>query len=307
MPDRGMIPTARPSAICLRTLWISLAGSRGRGRRFVASGGESAGNTSRFRKGSRLLDGAGHEPPARQRGSAEASPRWEVIERNGAILAKGRGRARHFGLNLVAFGGGLTKFRDGLTKTGRSRAPLGESIEDIGELDIAPLPPEELPEQLPEPERVRTLPPARPGKGEPPKAAPRAVAKRSKGSTRKADKAAQQNQKRRVTPQPTPTPTPETDPELPVDVQEAIARLGKRPRSERLREVIEAICRSRPWTTVAELSDFLGVSEKTLRSRHVPEMVKQGRLVRRFPNRRRHRGQAYVVPSSSSLGPESRY
>ena len=30
----------------------------------------------------------------------------EVIERNGAILAKGRRRARHIGRNLVAFGGG---------------------------------------------------------------------------------------------------------------------------------------------------------------------------------------------------------
>ena len=231
----------------------------------------------------------------------------EVIERNGAVLAKGRGRARRIGRNLVGFGAGLSKFGTWLTKTGRSWAPLGESIEDIGEhigeLDIAPLPPEDLPEQLPEPERVRTLPPARPGKGEPPKAAPRAVAKRSKGSTRKADKAAQQNQ--RVTPQPTPTPTPtpETDPELPVEVQEAIARLGKRASSRGDRGDLS----QPPVDHRAELSDFLGVSEKTLRSRHVPEMVKQGRLVRRFPNRRRHRGQAYVVPSSSSLGPESRY
>ena len=222
----------------------------------------------------------------------------EVIERNGAILAKGRGRARRIGRNLVAFGGGLTKFGNWLTKTGRSWAPLGESIEDIGEhigkLDIAPLPPEEQPEQLPEPERVRTLPPARPEKSDPPKAAPGAVASGSKGSTHKAGKAAQQNRRRRVTPQP--TPPPETDQELPADVQEAIASLGKRPRSERLRDVIKAICRSREWTSVAELSDFLGVSKKTLRSRHVPEMVKQGRLVRRFPNRPRHRGQAYRVP-----------
>ena len=219
----------------------------------------------------------------------------DVIERNGAILANGRGRARRIGRNLVAFGGGLPKFGTWLTKTGRSWAPLGESIEDIGEhigeLDIAPLLPEEPPERLTEPERVRTLPPARPAKGELPEAAPRTVPKRSKPSTRKAGKAPQQNQRRRVTPQP--TPPPETDQELPADVQKAIASLGKRPRSERLRDVIEAICRSREWTSVAELSDFLGVSEKTLRSRHVPQMIKQGRLVRRYPNRSRHRGQAY--------------
>ena len=92
---------------------------------------------------------------------------------------------------------------------------------------------------------------------------------------------------------------PETEQELPTELQEAIAGLGKRPRSARLREVIEAICRSREWTTVEELSRFVGVSEKTLRSRHVPEMVKQGRLVRRYPNRPRHRDQAYGVPPSS--------
>ena len=226
----------------------------------------------------------------------------EVIERNGAILAKGRGRSRRIGRNLVAFGGGLTRFGNWLTKTGRSGAPLGESIEDIGEhigeLDIAPLPPGELPEQLPEPQPVRMLPPA-PEEDRSPAPAPRTVAGRSKGSTRKSGKTTQQNQSRRVTPQA--TLPPERDRELPADVQEAIASLGKRPRSERLRDVIEAICRSREWTTVTELTKFLGVSEQTLRSRHVPEMVKQGRLVRRYPNRRRHRGQAYRAPEAQGI------
>ena len=44
---------------------------------------------------------------------------------------------------------------------------------------------------------------------------------------------------------------------------------------------------------------FLGVSEKTLRSRHLPAMLKDGRLVRRFPDRPRRRGQAYGAPSKS--------
>lgn len=81
-------------------------------------------------------------------------------------------------------------------------------------------------------------------------------------------------------------------------VHKAIARLGKRPRSERIRAIIELICGSRKSTTVEQLSGFLAVSEKTLRSRHLPAMLKDGRLVRRFPNRRRHRGQAYGAKDS---------
>ena len=57
----------------------------------------------------------------------------------------------------------------------------------------------------------------------------------------------------------------------------------------------------REWTTVKELSGFVGVSEKTLRSRHLPAMIREGRLIRRYPDRRRHRGQAYAVPPSSPL------
>ena len=34
----------------------------------------------------------------------------EAIERNGTVLAKGRGRARRFGWNLAGFGAGLSKF-----------------------------------------------------------------------------------------------------------------------------------------------------------------------------------------------------
>ena len=295
-PDRGMTGGRSPDAVA-QPSWFGRTWSRvGRAWRWVrrkhepiSEGIETAGRgwTRAARTAARI--------------GGSLARMGEVIERNGAILAKGRGRARRIGRNLVAFGGGLTKFGHWLAKTGRSWAPLGESIEDIGEhigeLDIAPLPLEELPEQLPEPEPVRTLPPARSAKGDPAKEAPGAVARSSKPRTRKAGNATQQHRTPRNTPQP--TPPPETDPELPADVQKAIASLGKRPRSERLRDVIEAICRSREWTTVAELSDFLGVSEKTLRSRHVPEMVKQGRLIRRYPNRRRHRGQAYGVANTS--------
>ena len=93
-----------------------------------------------------------------------------VSEHNRTILAKGRGRC--LGRNRVGFGAGLKPFGKWLTKTERSWAPLGENSEDVGGhldgLDINPLPPE----QLFEPEPVRTLPP-RPGKDGPPKRVPR--------------------------------------------------------------------------------------------------------------------------------------
>ena len=214
-----------------------------------------------------------------------------VIEKNGAILARGRGRARRIGRSLVAFGAGLHRFGEWLTNTGRRWAPLGEDIEDIGEhlgeLDIAPLPPEEPPEPRPPAEPPHSLPP--------PEATPEPVphtpvprpGKVRKKAVRKPPRTSRRKPARQT------APAAETNQELPAEVREAIAGLGKRPRSERLRDVIEMVCRSREWTTVREMSAFLGVSEKTIRSRHLPAMIEDGRLVRRFPDRPRHRNQAY--------------
>ena len=220
-----------------------------------------------------------------------------VIERNGAILARGRGRARRIGRSLVGFGAGLYRFGVWLTNTGRRWAPLGEDIEDIGEhlgeLDIAPLPPEEPSEALPAPESERTLPQPEAPPEATPEPVPRSSARRS-GKVR--DKAVTKPPQKPVRQT---APVPATSQELPAQVREAIAQLGKRPRSERLRPVIEMICASREWTTVEQLSDFLGVSEKTLRSRHLPAMLKEGRLARRYPNRPRHRDQAYCTLTES--------
>lgn len=56
-------------------------------------------------------------------------------------------------------------------------------------------------------------------------------------------------------------------------MQEAIAGPGKRPRSERLRAVIEMICGIPEWRTTKQLSRFLGASEETLRSRPLPAIL----------------------------------
>lgn len=221
-----------------------------------------------------------------------------VIERNGKSLARGRGRVRRIGRSLVGFGAGLHRFGAWLTNTGRSWAPLGEDIEDIGEhlgeLDIAPLPREHPPKPLVPAATARELRQPEPQ----PKSLPESVSHPPARRPGKAPKEAVRKPPRtpRRKPARQTAPASGTTAQLPAAAREAIAGLGKRPRSERLRAVIEMICGSREWTTAEELSGFLGVSEKTVRSRHLPAMVKEGRLVRRYPDQPRRRGQAYGAP-----------
>lgn len=81
--------------------------------------------------------------------------------------------------------------------------------------------------------------------------------------------------------------------ELPADVQRAVDGLGPRPRKERLRAVIEAICEAREWTTSGEIARFLNFSQRNLSGRHLTPMVEAGRLVRRYPDNPTHPKQAY--------------
>lgn len=83
--------------------------------------------------------------------------------------------------------------------------------------------------------------------------------------------------------------------ELPADVRSMIDRLGSRPRKERLRAAIEAICMAREWTTSGEMSRFLRFSQRNLSSRHLTPMVEAGQLARRYPNSPNHPEQAYRV------------
>ena len=88
--------------------------------------------------------------------------------------------------------------------------------------------------------------------------------------------------------------------ELPEDVQRALDGLGSRPRKERLRAVIEAICAAREWTTPGEIARFLSFSQRNLSGRHLTPMVEAGRLVRRYPDNLTHPEQAY-----GASGPEA--
>ena len=222
------------------------------------------------------------------------------MERNGQVFTKGRGRGRRFGRSLATFGSGLEKFGAWLAKIGHSWEPLGERIETLGDLDVASLPTEAGAKPLGEPAPVPpTIRPEPDGLRKP--ASLEATTDLTEVQAREGKPPHWSRKQGPV--RPTVATTAESC-ELPTDVRAAIASLGRRPRSERLRDVIESICRIRAWTTVRELSAFLGVSEKTLRSRHLPAMIKETRLIRRHPDRPRHRRQAYAVPRPRSQAPE---
>ena len=61
-----------------------------------------------------------------------------------------------------------------------------------------------------------------------------------------------------------------------------IDRLGSRPRKERLRSSIEAVCAARDGTTSGEIARFLRFSQRNLSSRHLTPMVEAGQLARRY-------------------------
>ena len=89
--------------------------------------------------------------------------------------------------------------------------------------------------------------------------------------------------------------------ELSEDVQRELDELGLRPRKERLRAVIEAICAAREWTTPGEIARFLSFSQRNLSGRHLTPMVEAGRLARRYPGNPTHPAQAYRIPSPEVL------
>ena len=85
--------------------------------------------------------------------------------------------------------------------------------------------------------------------------------------------------------------------ELPQQIREAIAQLSRRPRKERLRQVIAAICAFREWTTPAELARWLEILPGNLTIRHLSPMIKDGQLERRYPDTPTHSDQAYRSPN----------
>ena len=94
--------------------------------------------------------------------------------------------------------------------------------------------------------------------------------------------------------------------ELSADLRARIARLGTRPRRDLVREVLEAICLARDWTTSAEFSRFLHFGQRNLRRRHLTPMVEEGRLAYRHPDNPNHPEQAYRATRTRLTDPSAK-
>ena len=93
----------------------------------------------------------------------------------------------------------------------------------------------------------------------------------------------------------------DTGEELPLAIREAIDQLGPRPRRERLRPLIHAICDQGRWVTSAELAELLNFRQHNLTAGHLAPMVESGQLERRFPGQPNHPRQAYRAVARSSV------
>ncbi|MXX41141.1 MAG: hypothetical protein F4Z85_24330 [Gemmatimonadetes bacterium] len=89
--------------------------------------------------------------------------------------------------------------------------------------------------------------------------------------------------------------------ELPPAIREAIDQLGPRPRRERLRPLIHAICDQGRWVTSAELAEVLNFRQHNLTAGHLAPMVESGQLERRFPGQPNHPRQAYRAVARSPV------
>ena len=91
----------------------------------------------------------------------------------------------------------------------------------------------------------------------------------------------------------------DTGEEFPLAIREAIDQLGPRPRRERLRPLIHAICDQGRWVTSAELAELLNFRQHNLTAGHLAPMVESGQLERRFPGQPNHPRQAYRAVARS--------
>ena len=89
--------------------------------------------------------------------------------------------------------------------------------------------------------------------------------------------------------------------ELPPEIMQAIAELGTRPRKEKVRAVIKALCSVREWSSPSELAKLLDFKPAKLTERHLSPMVEDGRLLRRYPDNPTHPEQAYRSTSMPLL------
>ena len=203
-------------------------------------------------------------------------------EIGGKLSEWGRARRDAGGERLRRMGEGIRGFGRRATRVGTQAEDVAESVEDLGEELVsltggedgkgrgALAPPPESPKPRPSSSRRlkpprRTTPAPKPRATEPPKPAPETAA----------------------------SAEAESDGELPEVFRERIRALGKRRRSKPLRQLILDICAVREWTTVGELSEWLGTDASNLRKRHLGPMVKSGRLRLQYPENRSHPEQAY--------------
>ncbi len=81
--------------------------------------------------------------------------------------------------------------------------------------------------------------------------------------------------------------------ELPIRIQERIARLGQRSPHEHVQAVIQEICSQGMWVTSSEISRYLDRKQGNLTWNYLSPMVENGLLERRFPENITHPQQAY--------------
>ena len=93
----------------------------------------------------------------------------------------------------------------------------------------------------------------------------------------------------------------DTEEELPLAIRTAIDQLGQRPRRERVRPLIHAICDQGRWVTSAELAEFLNFRPHNLTAGHLAPMVESGQLERRFSGQPNHPRQAYRAVAQSPV------
>ena len=82
--------------------------------------------------------------------------------------------------------------------------------------------------------------------------------------------------------------------DLPVELQHQLSSLGRRPRAERLRPVIQRLCAWRGMNAKV-LAELLAMSTRNLVERHLSPMVDAGMLQLAYPEHRTHPSQAYLI------------
>jgi hypothetical protein len=73
--------------------------------------------------------------------------------------------------------------------------------------------------------------------------------------------------------------------------------IGRRTSSEKMHQLIIALCTIRPFTA-KELGQILNRSQEALVTRHLSPLIISGKLVYTIPENLTHRYQAYTIPSA---------